>query len=414
MSALRTLILLLLAAFLVWKGIVPALTQIDTDFPNYYTSAKLFHEGADVSQFYDDAWFAQQIRGQGIEVDGKFFPFPPLTVVLMMPLSGLPPLSALQVWTGINLLLLGAIFLILKRFIAATPLIIAGIILGSGIGLANNFRFGQWYVMLLFIITCGYYYWQKGSPAFAGMLFGIGAVFKYFPLLFLILFALRREWKGLLACLGTFVLLNLAGAALVGIAAYATFFRSVLWNHISANMQNPFSAVFQSWESLFRRLFVADPALNPEPFIDFPAGFVIGTSLMIGFVVIVTSRTMIHLRRSGYENTLAHQFVVLTLMGLALLPASATYHFVLLVLPMAILFSLRAQMSGPVYYAILGLYFILGFIPYRFFIRFDGSGLYSVFAYPRLAVITAILFTAIIVTEQALRRKLVSPSVSLT
>ena len=255
--------------------------------------------------------------------------------------------------------------------------------------------------MLLMIITCGYYYWQKGSPAIAGMLFGVGAAFKYFPLLFLLLFILRREWKGAASCLGTFVFLNLAGAALLGIAAYGTFFRSILWNHLSANMQNPFSAVFQSWESLFRRLFVADSALNPQPFIDFPAGFLVGTTLMIGIVVFITSRTMIHLRKAGNENTLAHQFVILALMGLALLPASATYHFVLLVLPIAILFSLRTSLSGPVYYAIFGLYFVLGFIPYRYFIRFDGSGVFSVLAYPRLAVMTIILISAIIVTEQA-------------
>ena len=381
------------------------MTRIDTDFPNYYTSAKLFLEGADVSQFYDDAWFAQQIRAQGIDVDGKFSPFPPLTVLVMTPLSGLPPLTALQVWTGFGILILGALFLVLKQMIAAPPMVIAGIILGSGIGLANNFRFGQWYVMLLFILTCGYYYWQKGFPVVAGMFFGIGASIKYFPLLFIILFAWRREWKGVFSCLGTFVVLNLAGALMLGFAAYGTFFRSVFWNHLSANMQNPFSAVFQSWESLFRRLFVADPVLNPQPFIDYPAGFLIGTSLMIGCVIIITSRTMIHLRTAGYEDTLAHQFVVLALMGLALLPASATYHFVLLVLPMALLLSLRARLSGPLYYAIFGLYFVLGFIPYRYFIRFDGSGFYSVLAYPRLAIMTAIFCAAVIVTEQALRRR---------
>ena len=93
-------------------------------------------------------------------------------------------------------------------------------------------------------------------------------------------------------------------------------------------------------------------------------------------------------------------------MGLALLPASATYHFVLLVLPVALLLSLRPQMPGPLYYAIFGLYFILGFIPYRYFIPFDGSGIYTLFAYPRLAVMTAILGSAIIVTEQALRKRI--------
>ena len=404
MTVLRSCAVFLLAAYLVWRGIVPALTRVDTDFPNYYTAAKLTCQGADVAQFYDDSWFAQQIRAQGIDVDGKFSPFPPLTVVLMMPLAGLPPLAALQVWTCLNLLLLAAIYLVLRKSVSAPPLVIAGIILGSGTGLANNFRFGQWYVMLLFIVACGYYYWQKGSPVIAGIWFGIGAAFKYFPLLFLFLFALRREWKGAAACLGTFIALNLAGAAFLGMQAYVTFFRSAFWPHITANMQNPFSAAFQSWESLFRRLFIADSTLNPQVFIDWPQGFLLGTALVVGIVIIFAIRTIIHIRSTTYEETLALQFIILSLMGLALLPASATYHFVLLVLPVILLYGLRRLMSGPLFYGIFGLYFCLGFIPYRYFIGFDGLGALSILAYPRLALMTAIFAAATVLTERSLRR----------
>jgi hypothetical protein len=71
-------------------------------------------------------------------------------------------------------------------------------------------------------------------------------------------------------------------------------------------------------------------------------------------------------------------------------------------------------MSGPLYYAIFVFYFILGFIPYRFFIRFDGSGVWSVLAYPRLALMTAIFSAAIIVTERNLRPQRISLTVPLT
>ena len=51
---------------LLYFGIVPAFSRIDSDFPNYYTSARLVIEGGNLTNLYDDAWFQKQIEREGI------------------------------------------------------------------------------------------------------------------------------------------------------------------------------------------------------------------------------------------------------------------------------------------------------------------------------------------------------------
>ncbi len=78
----KTLAATLLCAalgLLLWvRGIAPAVSRIDTDFPNYLTAARIVADGGPAARLYDDAWFQQQMRDYGIgdPKQGKFAPFP--------------------------------------------------------------------------------------------------------------------------------------------------------------------------------------------------------------------------------------------------------------------------------------------------------------------------------------------------
>jgi len=78
----RQLIAILLLAglgmILAIRGIVPAISQVDTDFPNYFTAAKIVANGGDLDRLYDDRWFQEQMRHYqiGRQFEGKFSPFP--------------------------------------------------------------------------------------------------------------------------------------------------------------------------------------------------------------------------------------------------------------------------------------------------------------------------------------------------
>lgn len=229
----------------------------------------------------------------------------------------------------------------------------------------------------------------------SGMLLGAGAAVKYFPLLFFPLFAFRREWKIVLTGFATFVAIGVLSSIILGVNVHKQFFLTVFGDHISGNIQNPFSSTFQSWSSLFRRLFVREPTLNTQPVVNSSWAYPIALTLV--YVAILTF-LWIGLKRSGTsfgEHAHRVQFALLSLGGLLMLPASATYHFLLLILPVAILLSLNEQRWTTEQKALLFIFALIGFIPYSHFKHFESKGVLAILAYPRLILMLALFGTAL-------------------
>src|SRR5216684_9243131 len=88
-----------LTFLLIVRGVAPAMSKIDSDFPGYFTAAKIVADGGNVERLYDDSWFQGQMRRYelGKASAGKFSPFPPPTALLLVPLTQLEPLNALRV-----------------------------------------------------------------------------------------------------------------------------------------------------------------------------------------------------------------------------------------------------------------------------------------------------------------------------
>src|SRR5580700_8534600 len=111
------LFLVALTLILAVRGIVPAWSAVDTDFPNYFTAAKIVADGENTDRLYDNGWFQDQMRRYqiGKPSEGEFKPFPPPTALLLVPLAGLKPLDALRVVTCVSFLcLIGSIILLAK------------------------------------------------------------------------------------------------------------------------------------------------------------------------------------------------------------------------------------------------------------------------------------------------------------
>src|SRR5262249_55176236 len=105
--AWTSLLLTGLVGLVILKGVVPAMSAIDSDFAGYFVSAKIVSERQDASKLYDDLWFREQVHRYGAESPGnlgKFAPFPPPTALLLMPLVGFKPLTALRIVTGVSVL----------------------------------------------------------------------------------------------------------------------------------------------------------------------------------------------------------------------------------------------------------------------------------------------------------------------
>ena len=366
-----------LVAFVAARGLVPAMSKIDSDFPGYFTAAKIVADGGPVERLYDDVWFQQQMRRYdfGSQRFGKFSPFPPPTALLLLPLARMQPLNALRIVTVASALCLAGSIFLLARILSLTWVESTVFILLSGYAVINTLRFGQPYIAVSLSCIAGYYAYLKDRPVLAGMCFGLFLPFKYFPAVILVYFAFRKDWKVVLGGGLVVSLIALVSVGVLGWKIHEIFLSSVFGNHLVGVLseQDPFTASFQSFDSLFRRLFVYDAALNPRPWFVFPPLQMIGVLVVKASIMLAALATLIKLARSGIAAAAAPSIGILGILTLLEAPATATYHFVLLWLPVGLLvhyfFCEHDRASG---YFILGTYSLIGFFTYGHTQPFEG------------------------------------------
>jgi low affinity Fe/Cu permease len=144
------LLFIALVLILVARGIVPALSKIDTDFPNYFTAAKIVADGGDTNRLYDNLWFQEQMRRyqMGKPSEGEFKPFPPPTALLLVPLTRFEPQNALRIVTGVSVLCLVCSIALLARILSWSIPDSGALILLSGYAVLNTLRLGQPYILV--------------------------------------------------------------------------------------------------------------------------------------------------------------------------------------------------------------------------------------------------------------------------
>jgi hypothetical protein len=396
--AWTTLLLLGLAAYLFQKGVVPALTAVEADFPGYFTSARIVVDGQDTSRLYDDGWFREQIRRYGMETEqnpGKFAPFPPPTALLLVPLARFQPLTALRIVTAVSVLCLIFSSFLLARILAWHPVDSALLVLSSGGAIITGLRCGQPYILISTACILGYYLYQRGRPWLAGLCLGLFVPIKYFPVLILACFALRREWRVVLGGVVAIAGVALVSIGVLGWKVHQVFLFEVFGNHLAGRLSLrdqgvPFTAVYQSFDTLFSRLFVFDPLHNPQPLLAAPMLRTLSLLTLKGAIALAAVASLVKIARGGASSVLAPSIGVLAILLLLLAPATATYMCVLLWLPVALLIDyFLARRAQALAYFILGAYTLIGFIPWNYTYRFEGRGGLTVLAYPRLFILLA-------------------------
>jgi hypothetical protein len=382
-------ILVLLIVYTTWKGIIPAWTSLHSDFPNYYLSASILLEGKDISHLYDDEWFNRQLQVRGLAEQGKFSPFPPATAFVLLPLAKLPPLAAKRAWTMCNICFLLCIIYLLQKVTFWNWIECAILVLITGQALINNFRLGQLYLMVSCLVVLSHYLIQRGKSGIAGILLGIVAIIKYFPVVFIAGYILSGNWKVGVYSIVTMLALLALQIGVFGTDVFTTYVYKVLVPHLQGDlsMQSPYAIAFQSWESLLRNIFVAHSIENPQPWINWPNGKWIVQALIYSSTIVSTVYILWQARSVSKPF---QQWIFLSLPALAALvlsPASASYHFLLLIFPFAMVLLLLKQYQATFW--IIGwfvfLYIAIGWVNYNHVWKItEPDGWHIILFYPRL------------------------------
>ena len=231
MSTFRTRARLWLLLGLVGHAVfqlAPAIREVAQtpsarDYASYYYATVVAAEGGDP---YDVRALGKASRSEGTRrtVQPYFYP-PPflLTQVWALPLT-----LAQGYWTSLVLneaLLAGSLWLCVSTFGVAMPAV--ALLLWTFSPIPDNAWMGQANLIALFPALAGLALARR-HPWLGGVLVGAAAMFKMSPALFLLYWALRREWRPVLAAIITAVGLSVLTLPLVHLAYQIEFYRDVL------------------------------------------------------------------------------------------------------------------------------------------------------------------------------------------
>lgn len=302
-----------------------------TDFPNYYTAAVLLRHGESLHQFYDWTWFQRQMSYAGFERQlGAYTPQTPLTMLPMLPLAQAAPQTAKRLWLAANIVFLAAVLGMLAAM-TRTPIEQVTLLVVCGYGsLATNFRLGQYYVFLLFLITLMVYFLRAGRNLTGGFLSGITFGLKLYTGPMILYFLARRKWAAAVGMIAGAGLMLLLAIALFGWADIQMYLTRVLPRTLEGGSVDPYNPGNGTLVTWLHRLLLREPELNPHPLADAPwLFFGMRTFLRLCLVAVIVLGTL-SIRSAEADDGLMAWFLVLVVI---LSVSTGSYTFILLLAP---------------------------------------------------------------------------------
>jgi hypothetical protein len=379
-----------LAALFVWRGFLPAWKSLNTDFPNYYLAAKLFRGGYPLERVYDWVWFQRQKDHAGI-VDQPLVGYVPLTffsALVVAPFASLPPLEAKRCWLMVNLFLLWGTSHLLRKMTGLAPRRIALIVFLAVVPLRTNFQFGQQYLLVLFLLALAAWLYSTEHSLTSGAVLAVASALKLYPVLFVFYFLRKRQWRALVGLVTTSLVFALLGLVLFGFEPLRVYVVEVLPRAMRGENNDPYAVALNSPAVLLRRLFVAEPELNPRPLLDAPLLFAVFQPLVQALIFLPALWWTTPRRAEPAREKLEWGAYVAVLLVLS--AASATYHFCVLILTAVLaadyLFRRGWVKRG---WLVVGLHAAVCFPLYRF-VPESPSGWRILLGFPRFYVLAVL------------------------
>jgi hypothetical protein len=377
--------LLVLAAFAYIGGraLPRSWSHLNTDFPNYYITARLLHEGSRTSRMYEWIWLQRQKDRMGITASDQplvgFVPDTPFSALLVWPLTSWSPLVAKKIWILINLALLGLVAVML-RSITQLPWRRVALLIGLCYPLLRNFEYGQYYLVVLALITLALWCYLKDRYYVAGMLMGFAGGLKIFPAFFALYFVRKRNVPAVIGLALGVGLSVMASLLAFGFELHRTYLVQILPWALRGEALDPYNLTANSLSSLLHKLFLFEPGWNPHPLIHAPAAFAVLHPLLQLAVLAPAIFLVKPASRQPDQIRLEWSSFLIALLAISTLPSS--YHFTLLLLPVAVLAADFARQKEYSCLALLSLLY-LG-ICFPAWSRGLEDGWWALLAVPRL------------------------------
>jgi Glycosyltransferase family 87/WD40-like Beta Propeller Repeat len=373
---------------------------LNTDFPNYYLTARLTREHFDTSRIYEWIWLQRQKDHRAIDQRiVTMVPITPFSTLVICPFALMPALVAKHYWLILNLgLLLATLWLlrILTHHSWRRIVLIAAL----SFPLRVNFMFGQYYVLLLFLLTLSCWLYIRQQRFVAGCLVGLAAGLKIFPVVYLLFFLRKRDWRAFVGAFAAFLGSFAVSVLVFGRELNHIYLTQLLPSALRGEGLDPYNLQAASLSSLIHRLFIYEPQLNPHPALNAPWLF----SVVHPFLqmIVLAPALLLVVPEDHCPRQLRLEWAAVLLASLAISTSPASYLFTLLILPVALISSsLRGERKHLWIAVLLFLYVAAGLLGGK-----ARDGWAALTAVPRLYVLIllCIFACAVLLRQRAEKR----------
>ncbi len=380
----------LMAVYFGVHTLPAAWRTLNTDFPNYYLTARLARQKSETSRIYEWIWLQRQKDHQDIDqrIVG-LVAVTPFSSLAVWPFAAMPPLAAKRCWLILNIALVMAVAVLL-RSLTRQPWRRILLVAALSVPLNKNFLYGQYYVSLLFVFTLACWCYVHQKRFLSGVLIGLGFGLKLFPLLYLGYFLRKRDFKALAGGVIGSAAAAISSIAVFGWQANHVFFNQVLPWALRGEGLNPYDLSSGSITTLLHRLFIYEPQLNPSPSIY--AAWMFALLLPLAQTVLFAPALLLAEPRNNNPRRLHLEWSVVLLASLAISTAPAGYHFTLLILPVCLMWeAVEERLGWAATAALLFLYAAIGYPGWKIMGAMSPWALFSV---PRLYIVVLLCFVA--------------------
>lgn len=381
-----------LAALFIFKAILPAWRFLNTDFPNYYLVARLLREGYSLDRIYDWIWLQRIKDHWGLDQSlVGFAGLTPFSALPIVPLSFFSALTAKRVWIVLNLLFLIGSVELLQRSTSLGRRRIWLLALLAILPLRTSFLYGQMHLLVLFLMVLAWYLHRRNRELACGAAVALAATLKVYPLLFVLYFFWKRQWRAAIATLATALIIVVVASLWMGGDLIRVYALQVLPRSLQGETLDPYNLQAASASALFHRLFLFELDLNPLPAFDSPTLYSVLYPL---WQVAIFFPLFALLRPSGVASDREQMGWGAFLLALLVTsPVPSSYHFAMMILSIVLLVDVLLRRNQSILAVTATAFYFLVIV--ADYIAVAGSrlapGLGTLFAFSRLWFAVAFL-----------------------
>lgn len=346
-------------------------------FVTYYTAARMVLGGEPLEGLYDRAWFADRIKEYEPAVYDFFRPNPPPAALIVAPVALFPYRTARAIWLWTNVLIYAAAVLYLGRAAG-----LSRIALPAFVCLAFTFqsidhvlRSGQVYVLVLALAILLWRGYRERRDAVLGATLALLGTFKVMGVWIVAQLVAEKSWRALAWTAGVGLALVLGSLPLVGVRSWIAAVEGI----VAVPREFGLSVTaYQSLYGFFHHVFTPVPGFNPRPLLNAPA--LAAALSWLSVIVVVGTSAGVATRRRGDDVVLA----AFVLVGLLVMPVSASTHYLIALLAIAILLARLGRSPTRLHAAMLcaGIIGVMADVPFKSPRLAEGA--VTLLAYPKL------------------------------